>query len=521
MGAPSNLVPDHIDGSLSFSIITYLKKVKHQAKLEADRLISLVGKKPARDALNRPLPQVPQINDDKQWDYRSVLLRKTSILDPKKSQRNSNKKSSSDISLNLEDRGLPYPQEHVQTQSFKNPFDIPREKLIEQLRRMKLNFFHTATASKKFEDEDQKHFMAIGQMGNYQEYLKMVAPLREVDPGQSRLHAFGNPFKLKQDHQLYAVDEADVNEAMAGPGMPPKKRSGDSSFNNNKKRRKNETPPPSRRPQGLPNVPPPRPVTPPVKVPSIKVGPQVKDVISVNDILEEKIELEEAKEKEVEKLEKIRKVDKILENGISPEKRSVGKSVHKQLRKLQEMHKNKLSKTVKHDKIDTNKGVTLNNDESPSPILSILRTSFVNEDKIKTQDITEDGEVELGKKRKQGGMKKNEIPAKRAREDTVSPATSRLSERSCRLLLQSHRNSKLRLNAWKEIRNITDRNECFKTLEKLVNQIEGPSEVKSLFVKDIIEEVERFKITPVCDKLKILMQNLDSGSVEATGRSSR
>lgn len=54
-----------------------------------------------------------------------------------------------------------------------------------------------------------------------------------------------------------------------------------------------------------------------------------------------------------------------------------------------------------------------------------------------------------------------------------------------------------------------------------MNQIEGPSEVKSLFVKDIIEEVERFKITPVCDKLKILMQNLDSGSVEATGRSSR
>ena len=49
---------------------------------------------------------------------------------------------------------------------------------------------------------DQKHYIAIGQMGNYQEYLKMVAPLREVDPGQTRLHAFGNPFKLKQDHQV-------------------------------------------------------------------------------------------------------------------------------------------------------------------------------------------------------------------------------------------------------------------------------------------------------------------------------
>ena len=245
---------------------------------------------------------------------------------------------------------------------------------------------------------------------------------------------------------------------MAGPGMSPKKKSGDNSFNNNKKRRKNETPPPSRRPQGLPNVPPPRPVTPPVKTPSIKVGPQVKDVICVNDILEEKIELEEVKEKEVEKLEKTGKVDKILENGISPEKRSAGKSVHKQLKKLQEMHKNKFSKTSKHDRTDTNKGVTLNSEESPSPILSILRTSFVNEHKIKTQDITEDVELELGKKRKQKGSKKNEIPAKRAREDTVSPAASRLNERSCRLLLQSHQNSKLRLAAWKEIRNVTGMN---------------------------------------------------------------
>ena len=30
MAAPNNLVPDHVDGSLSFSILTYLKKIKHQ-----------------------------------------------------------------------------------------------------------------------------------------------------------------------------------------------------------------------------------------------------------------------------------------------------------------------------------------------------------------------------------------------------------------------------------------------------------------------------------------------------------
>lgn len=43
--------------------------------------------------------------------------------------------------------------QNVQTKSFKNPFDIPREKLIEQLRRMRLNFFHSSSTNSKFEDE--------------------------------------------------------------------------------------------------------------------------------------------------------------------------------------------------------------------------------------------------------------------------------------------------------------------------------------------------------------------------------
>ena len=49
---------------------------------------------------------------------------------------------------------------------------------------------------------DIKHSVSISQMGNYQEYLKVFAPLREVDPGQARVHTFGNPFKLKQDQQV-------------------------------------------------------------------------------------------------------------------------------------------------------------------------------------------------------------------------------------------------------------------------------------------------------------------------------
>lgn len=44
MGAP-NLVPDNMDNSLSYSVITYLKKLKNQAKMEMDRLIAGIGQK--------------------------------------------------------------------------------------------------------------------------------------------------------------------------------------------------------------------------------------------------------------------------------------------------------------------------------------------------------------------------------------------------------------------------------------------------------------------------------------------
>ena len=46
---------------------------------------------------------------------------------------------------------------------------------------------------------DARHSVAIADMGNYQEVLRQMSPLREVDPGQNRVHMFGNPFKLAKD----------------------------------------------------------------------------------------------------------------------------------------------------------------------------------------------------------------------------------------------------------------------------------------------------------------------------------
>jgi hypothetical protein len=35
-------------------------------------------------------------------------------------------------------------------------------------------------------------------MGNYQEHLKQINPLREVDSGSVRTQLFGNPYKLER-----------------------------------------------------------------------------------------------------------------------------------------------------------------------------------------------------------------------------------------------------------------------------------------------------------------------------------
>lgn len=51
---------------------------------------------------------------------------------------------------------------------------------------------------------DERHRVAIGQMGNYQEVLKKQPPaLRELESTPTRLHMFGNPFKVNKQVQYY------------------------------------------------------------------------------------------------------------------------------------------------------------------------------------------------------------------------------------------------------------------------------------------------------------------------------
>ncbi|XP_015715813.1 integrator complex subunit 6-like isoform X3 [Coturnix japonica] len=143
----------------------------------------------------------------------------------------------------------PYYILDLKPQAFRNAYDIPRRSLLDQLTRMRTNLLKTHRHIVG-QDEDCLHSVPVAQMGNYQEYLKMMpSPLRELDPDQPRrLHTFGNPFK--QDKKGMMIDEAD--EFVAGP-QNKIKRPGEPNTPASLKRRRSMSPL-LRRPQSPPVV---------------------------------------------------------------------------------------------------------------------------------------------------------------------------------------------------------------------------------------------------------------------------
>ncbi|EDO29882.1 predicted protein, partial [Nematostella vectensis] len=194
MGLPISLIPDHIDGSLSFTILNYLKKIKQQGKIEAERMVVLVTQNLSLENVGRVQPsnvqlQLPELSaSDKKDFYKTVQ-------DLKKKSKD--KLHSGDIDIPSEP--VNSVKENLTSKSYKNPFDITRKELLDQLSRMRINFFHMAATSTRLQDEDNRHTVAIADMGNYQEVLRQGNQLRELDPGQNRVHMFGNPFKLAKD----------------------------------------------------------------------------------------------------------------------------------------------------------------------------------------------------------------------------------------------------------------------------------------------------------------------------------
>ncbi|XP_060909101.1 integrator complex subunit 6 [Labrus mixtus] len=205
MGAP-NLLADNMEYGLSYSVVSYLKKLSQQSKIEYDRLIATIGKKLPPEAGMKVRWRGGGLSLAQRRDFIQQLQSLTG--DTPLLPLELNPKEFQGFQLALLNKSL-------KPQSFRNPYDIPRSHLLDQLSRMRRNLLNTSVCSLRGQDSDQLHSVPIAQMGNYQDFLKAAPqPLRDADPEQpKRLHTFGNPFKL--DKKGMMIDEAD--EFVTGP----------------------------------------------------------------------------------------------------------------------------------------------------------------------------------------------------------------------------------------------------------------------------------------------------------------
>ncbi|KAJ3587588.1 hypothetical protein NHX12_011185 [Muraenolepis orangiensis] len=241
MGVP-NLIADNMDCGLSYSVISYLKKLSQQAKMESERLLVSVGKKAPQETGMKVRSLSGSLSLAHQRDFKQLLqgLAGESPL----CLTDVNLKEFAGFHIALLNKNM-------KPQSYRNAYDIPRRNLLDQLTRMRSNLLRTTQKLIRGQDEDYLHSIPVAQMGNYQEYLKMMpSPLREMDPDQpKRLHTFGNPFK--QDKKGMVIDEAD--EFVVGPQSKKRTSSGDSNSGSALKRRRSVSPL-LRRPQTPPLV---------------------------------------------------------------------------------------------------------------------------------------------------------------------------------------------------------------------------------------------------------------------------
>ena len=136
-----NLVPDQLENSLSYSVVSYLKKLKNQAKVEYERLVASVGQK-------APAPEVIKVCQKKEasllarQDFKELLQHYKGDISHLKKELNE-----------LNSFSLAVPDASFKPQTYKNAFDIPRSHLLDQVMRMRANFLHTSTMGTRLQDE--------------------------------------------------------------------------------------------------------------------------------------------------------------------------------------------------------------------------------------------------------------------------------------------------------------------------------------------------------------------------------
>lgn len=200
MGIPvalaQTLIPDNAENSLNNSVLNYLKRLKNQAKTEFDKLCNDVQNK--QNTKNTGDSVILSVRALVKKDILSHPL----LLDKFPGQRDQLQDFMNYV-VGVESGCM------NMYQSYRNPFDVPRDRLLDQVVRMRSNFLQTSPSHTKLMDDDLLHSMPVNQMGNYQEYLKRQTPqLREIESAPVRQHMFGNPFKI--DKRMM-VDEADID----------------------------------------------------------------------------------------------------------------------------------------------------------------------------------------------------------------------------------------------------------------------------------------------------------------------
>ncbi|XP_053129830.1 integrator complex subunit 6-like isoform X4 [Hemicordylus capensis] len=209
-------------------------------KIESERIIGSVGKKAPQETGIKVKNHSSGLSLIQSRDFKQLLQGIVGESPLRLSEMNVKEFAGFHIGLLNKD---------LKPQAYRNAYDIPRRNLLDQLTRMRTNLLKTHKLILG-QDEDCLHSIPVAQMGNYQEYLKMMpSPLREIDPDQpKRLHTFGNPFK--QDKKGMMIDEAD--EFVTGP-QNKVKRPGEPNTPASLKRRRSMSPL-LRRPQSPPVI---------------------------------------------------------------------------------------------------------------------------------------------------------------------------------------------------------------------------------------------------------------------------
>nr|AAK93517.1 SD04165p [Drosophila melanogaster] len=218
------LLPENVDNYLSPTIANQLKHIKNTAKQDQENLCMKVYKQ-----LKQPKPPYRQVETGKL--FTGAPLRRDLVRHPLLRDIFSKLHGEIDPVENYT-IVVPQPTHQSSAKSHRNPFDIPRRDLVEEIAKMRETLLRPVSLVAK----DSGHCLPIAEMGNYQEYLKNKDnPLREIEPTNVRQHMFGNPYK--KDKHMVMVDEADLSDVAPmkspngnGPGgAPPGSPSGSGS----------------------------------------------------------------------------------------------------------------------------------------------------------------------------------------------------------------------------------------------------------------------------------------------------